>query len=84
MADTTDEIIRAIIAGHARIDASSLSGESALTDLGIDSLDTIEIVFAIEERFGIDLPFNANAPGSTSLATVADVTDLVQAKLDAG
>lgn len=84
MSDTIGETIREIIAEHAQIDASSMSVDTPLVELGIDSLDIIEIVFAIEERFGIDLPLNANGPDSTSLTTVADLAELVQAKVHGG
>ncbi|PNS20714.1 acyl carrier protein [Sphaceloma murrayae] len=38
-------------------DASKLSGSSHFTnDLGLDSLDTVEVVMAIEEEFSIEIP----------------------------
>lgn len=45
-----------IIAKHGDIDTSKLTPESTLTDLGIDSLEAIEIIFDIEEHFDITLP----------------------------
>lgn len=38
-------------------DASKLSGTSHFAnDLGLDSLDTVEVVMAIEEEFSIEIP----------------------------
>ncbi|KAG9535139.1 hypothetical protein KCU77_g24234, partial [Aureobasidium melanogenum] len=38
-------------------DASKLSAQSHFTnDLGLDSLDTVEVVMAIEEEFSIEIP----------------------------
>lgn len=38
----------------------------------MESLDGIEIVFAIEERFGIEVPFNANSSDSFNMRTIGD------------
>lgn len=56
MSDTVQQQILDIIAKHGEIDTSKLTPESTLSDLGIDSLEAIEIVFDIEEHFDIQLP----------------------------
>ena len=40
----------------------TLSGTraDALETLGLESLDVLELTFAIEEKFNIEIPFNAN------------------------
>ena len=45
-----------------------------VADLGFDSLQVIEVVAALEDRFDIAIPVNADAP---STRTVADVVDQV-------
>lgn len=45
-----------IIAKHGDIDLATLKPESTLKDLGIDSLDAVEIIFDIEEHFDVTLP----------------------------
>jgi acyl carrier protein len=45
-----------IIAKQAKIDRATITAESTLKDLGVASLDAIEVIFDIEEHFGIDLP----------------------------
>ncbi|NII11125.1 phosphopantetheine-binding protein [Oleiagrimonas sp. C23AA] len=47
-----------IIAEHGKIEASTITPDSTLTDLGIASLEAIEIIFDIEEHFDITLPDN--------------------------
>jgi acyl carrier protein len=66
MSDAIKESVRdrvvAILAGQAVLDASEVRPEATLADLGIDSLGLVETVFAIEEAFDVQVPFNANEP----------------------
>ena len=48
----TDEILQ-IIAGYLDIPKSELTADRTLASLRVDSLDFIEILFEIEEKFGI-------------------------------
>ncbi len=52
-----------------------------MADLGIDSLGLVESIFAIEEAFDVDVPFNANDPasGAFDISTVASIVAAVQA-----
>lgn len=78
-----DRVI-AIIARQALVDVSLLSLETQLTDLGLDSLGLVEVIFGIEETFDISVPFNANAPGEGfDVATVGSVVAGVDALLAA-
>lgn len=45
-----------IIAKQAKIDIATIKPESTLKDLGIASLDAIEVLFDLEEHFNINLP----------------------------
>jgi len=56
-----DKII-VIIAEQGLLDVTDVKLEATLDDLGIDSLGVVESIFAIEEEFDIEVPFNANAP----------------------
>ncbi|MFN0115898.1 MAG: acyl carrier protein [Paracoccaceae bacterium] len=64
-----------IIARQAVLDPSEVRPDMALDDLGIDSLGLVEAIFAIEERFDISVPFNANEPKAHDFdtSTVATV-----------
>lgn len=50
-----DEVI-AIIAKQTKLDAATIHGNSTLKDMGVASLDAIEVLFDIEECFDITFP----------------------------
>ena len=58
MADVANGVIE-IIASKAR--RTPVQPSDSLDSLGIESLDVLELAFAIEEKFNIEIPFNANA-----------------------
>ncbi|MGO4258990.1 acyl carrier protein [Lysobacter sp. TAB13] len=48
-----------IVARQGKLDVAAITPEATLKDLGIDSLEAIEIIFDIEEHFGVTLPDRA-------------------------
>ena len=56
-----DQVI-AIIAEQAMLQPDDITMDNTLEDIGIDSLGLVECIFAIEEAFDINVPFNANDP----------------------
>jgi len=73
-----DDILE-IIAAKAMIDRAKLTPEVKLNTLGLTSLDMVELVFAIEDKFGIEMPFNANT-GAHAFQTIGDVIAAVEGK----
>jgi len=77
-----DKVIE-IIAEQAVLEVSDVDMKSTLESLGIDSLGLVESIFAIEEAFDIQVPFNANDPQesdfdiSSVAAIVAGIEKLV-------
>jgi acyl carrier protein len=75
----TDEEIREkifdIIAKEARIDRGTLTLETKLEDLKIESLDMVQILFGIEDAFDVYVPQDDQ---SFKLATLNDVVDGVK------
>ena len=69
-----------IIADQAIIETSDVNDESTLEGLGIDSLGLVESIFAIEEAFDIQVPFNANQPTASSfdLSSVATIVQGIE------
>jgi len=63
------------IASDARIPRETISLDSTLADLGIDSLEAIEIVFNLEERFKISFP---DRDPSFDTGTVRGLVDAVE------
>ncbi|MGB5215218.1 MAG: phosphopantetheine-binding protein [Anderseniella sp.] len=52
------EQIREVIARESRIDIDKLKPEARLEDLEIESIDMVEILMGIEEKFDIYVPMN--------------------------
>ena len=50
--------VRQIIAQTLKVPIEQLTPDTRLDDIGAASLDVIEIVFELEEKFGISIPFN--------------------------
>ncbi len=82
LSETESQII-AIIAAQAMIDPSSLSAQTKLADLALDSLMMVEVVFGLEECFDVSIPFNANTNTPefdlTSIASIATAIDALRA-----
>ena len=53
--DVTQKVID-IIAREQHLDASKITADSTFAELGIDSLDGVNILFALEEEFKLDIP----------------------------
>lgn len=80
MSDTVKDKVIHIIARQAILDVSDISLAQTFTDLGIDSLGMVEMIFAVEETFDVDVPFNANEPtlGEFDISSVASVIEGVE------
>lgn len=76
--DLIDRVI-AIIASTQKIPIQGIKPESTFPELKIDSLDAINIIFALENEFNINIPDDA----AREISTVQDLTDGI-AKLIAG
>lgn len=76
-----DQDIIDIIAREGRVDVGLLTPDADLAELDIQSLEVVEIIFALEDKFGITVPFNANGPSSEesgiALKTVGDILAMV-------
>ena len=70
----TFEKVAKILAEYKDIDVSEVKPDSSFAELGLDSLDTVEIVMSLEDEFGVEIKMNE------SLKTVQDVVNLIEAK----
>lgn len=52
--------VRTVIAKSLKIPIEQLTPDARLDELGAESLDVIEIVFELEEKFNISIPFKAD------------------------
>ena len=81
MNQTTAQQVFEIIAKQAKIDVAIIKPESTLKDLGIASLEAIELIFDIEEHFDITFPDQQGANFDSD--TAQSLVDAVQTALDA-
>ncbi len=57
MADSAETKVKEIIINELGVEADKVTPDASFVeDLGADSLDTVELVMAFEEEFGIDIP----------------------------
>jgi acyl carrier protein len=57
VATFSEDRVKEIIAKELEVEAKQLTPEAKfIEDLGADSLDIVELVMALEEEFGIDIP----------------------------
>ena len=66
-----------IIADKAAVEREKVISNASLEELEIESLDVVEIIFAIEEKFDIHVPFNANDQ-DLEFDTVGDVVKAIE------
>jgi acyl carrier protein len=79
MSDVASDVI-AIIAKKKRVEKPTVEITDNLADLGLESLDAVEMIFYIEEKFDIQIPYNANTNNPrTEFETVGDVVKAVEA-----
>jgi len=68
------EKVREIIAKQLSVDLEQVTPDASfMNDLGADSLDTVELVMAFEDAFGIEIPDDAQQ----KIRTVQDAIDYI-------
>jgi acyl carrier protein len=76
--DSVRDRVVAILAEQAVLEPGDVRMDATLGDLGIDSLGLVEAIFAIEEAFDIQVPFNANDPKASEF-DISTVETMVRA-----
>ena len=71
MSDELIERVRKVIAASKRIPEERVTVDSAFEELGIDSMDAVEILFALENEFDINIP-------DEEVKTVRNVRQMVE------
>ena len=70
--------VRDIIVDKLGVEESVVTEEASFTnDIGADSLDTVELLMAFEQQFGVKIPDDE----TSSIVTVKDACDMVAEKL---
>jgi acyl carrier protein len=74
------EKVKKIVVDQLSVDSEEVKPESSFAnDLGADSLDTVELVMALEEEFDIEIPDEA----AEQIDTVAKAVDYISQKVEA-
>ena len=69
------EAIAELIAERNECDPSEITRESTFQDLGIDSLDTVEMLMDLEDKIGCEIELDQK------VETVGELVDFIEAKL---
>ncbi|KHL89058.1 acyl carrier protein [Helicobacter pylori] len=70
--------MQAVIAKQLNIDASQVTLRTKFVkDLGVDSLDVVELIMALEEKFGIEIPDEQ----AEKIVNVGDVMRYIEKQL---
>lgn len=79
MSENSEAKIKDIIVDQLGVSADQVTREAKMIeDLGADSLDAVELVMAIEEEFGIEVPDEQ----AEKLSAVGDIIDYVEKVVD--
>jgi acyl carrier protein len=70
------EAIAELIAEHNDCDVSEVTRESTFKDLGIDSLDTVEMLINLEDKIGVEIELDQKVD------TVGDLVKFVEEKME--
>lgn len=74
--DNIEQQVKKVVAEQLSINEADIKNESAfISDLGADSLDTVELVMALEDTFGIEIPDDQQE----KIQTVRDAIDFIEA-----
>ncbi len=75
MSAAPEEKVKKIIIDQLGVDEAEVTAEAKFVDdLGADSLDTVELVMALEEEFGIEIPDE----DAEKIATVRDAITYIR------
>lgn len=78
MASSVEDKVKLIIVEQLGVDDTEVTPTASFVDdLGADSLDIVELVMALEEGFGIEIPDE----DAEKIATVKDATSYIEAHL---
>jgi acyl carrier protein len=80
MVDVTADVI-AIITKKIPGEKKEIQLTDNLQALGLESIDALEMIFDLEEKFGIQIPYNANS-AATDFSKVGDVVKAIQGIVD--
>jgi len=79
MSEHEEELIE-IIAEESLIDRAKLDPAARLEDIGLDSVDLVSVIFAIEEKYGVEIAEDAFSREDTLGVVLQKIEALIAAK----
>ena len=70
--------IKSIVADKLSINASDITMDTTLEDLGADSLDVVEVIMALEDEFDIEISDEV----AENISTVGDLVEYIKAHVE--
>ena len=81
MSEAIEARVKEIIINELGVDPEKVTSEASFVeDLGADSLDTVELVMAFEEEFGVDIPDE----DAEQMRTVGDAVNYLKEHAEEG
>jgi acyl carrier protein len=91
--EIVDEV-RQVVAKALKVPVADIAPDTRLADIGLNSLDVIEVIYELEEKFGIDIPLDPDEAASSTkgggdaatnlpFETVAEVANAIKQHVDA-
>ena len=80
MSETVSDRVIRVIAATQKLAADRVGEESTFRELGIDSLDGLNILFALEEEFAVDVPDEAGKEFTSVRDVVVGIERLLASK----
>ena len=72
-----EKIVKEVVVEQLGVDVGEVNDKASFVDdLGADSLDTVELVMAFEEKFGLEIPDEA----AEKILSVGDAVNYITAK----
>jgi acyl carrier protein len=77
--EASEDSVRQLLASFLKLPPARLQPDTRLDELGLDSLAAVELIFEIEERFGVRVP-SERAAEFLSVRTIAEGVRALQAR----
>ena len=76
---SSEKDIIEIVAKQAKTEPDTVNRATKLADLNLQSIDVVELVFAIEEKFDIEVPYTPGEQSTTGISfqSVGEIADAV-------
>nr|YP_010198814.1 acyl carrier protein [Gracilaria tikvahiae]UAD88047.1 acyl carrier protein [Gracilaria tikvahiae]UAD88250.1 acyl carrier protein [Gracilaria tikvahiae] len=72
--------VQSVVVEQLSVEIEEVHEEATFTDLGADSLDTVELVMAFEEEFGIEIPDE----DAESIKNIDQAVEFIKIKINEG